>query len=406
MKQPTEQFNLSGEVVLCEPYGSGHINDTYRVVTDTGAQYILQRVNTHVFPDVNGLMDNIARVTSHLAAQAKNPRETMHLVPAKDGAQYYTDAEGDVWRVYDFVENSLCLQKIEVPADFFECGLAFGNFQRMMADFPAETLCETIVNFHNTPDRYNKLKRAIAADNMGRAVSVREEIAFALSFEQEAGQLHRMRTAGELPTRVTHNDTKINNVLFDRYSKKALCVIDLDTVMPGLAAYDFGDSIRFGAATAADALLQLVPQVAPATEVVPVVRPVAGGAEQDEKALSPAGLHGFERVLVVGPGPIAEDQPQVRAGAGLDELTVLDRPAARRVLLEAAVPHQLAPQPAVGRVVDVLEKMPVDLLVDAVQHLPRIDRRRQLAAGGAGDDRQGETYREQVTHGFAPFSAN
>lgn len=257
MKQPTEQFRLSGEVVLCEPYGSGHINDTYRVVTDTGVQYILQRINTHVFPNVQGLMDNITRVTAHLSAQAKNPRETMHLVPTNDGKQYHVDAEGGCWRVYDFVENSLCLQRIEMPADFNECGLAFGNFQRMMADFPAETLCETIVNFHNTPDRYEKLKRAIAADSAGRSESVREEIDFALSLEQEVSTLHHMRQRGELPTRVTHNDTKINNILFDRYSKKALCVIDLDTVMPGLAAYDFGDSIRFGAATAAEDELDL-----------------------------------------------------------------------------------------------------------------------------------------------------
>jgi len=257
MNQPTDQFSLSGDVVLCEPYGSGHINDTYRVVTDIGAQYILQRVNTHVFPNVHGLMDNIARVTEYLSARAETARETMHLVPTKDGAQFYIDDKGGAWRVYDFVENSVCLQKIEVPADFYECGLAFGNFQRMMADFPAETLCETIVDFHNTPDRFAKLKRAIAADTQNRAAGVREEIDYALSLEEEVSQLHRMRQSGALPTRVTHNDTKINNILFDRYSKKALCVIDLDTVMPGLAAYDFGDSIRFGAATAAEDELDL-----------------------------------------------------------------------------------------------------------------------------------------------------
>jgi len=231
MNQPTDQFSLSGDVVLCEAYGSGHINDTYRVVTDIGAQYILQRVNTHVFPNVHGLMDNIARVTEYLSARAETARETMHLVPTKDGAQFYIDDKGEAWRVYDFVENSVCLQKIEVPADFYECGLAFGNFQRMMADFPAETLCETIVDFHNTPDRFAKLKRAIAADTQNRAAGVREEIDYALSLEEEVSQLHR--------------------------SKKALCVIDLDTVMPGLAAYDFGDSIRFGAATAAEDELDL-----------------------------------------------------------------------------------------------------------------------------------------------------
>lgn len=252
MRKPTDRFLLSGDVVLCEPYGSGHINDTYRIVTDIGVQYILQRINTHVFPNVQGLMDNIARVTEFLSERAGARRETMHLVPTKDGTQFVVDPDGGCWRVYEFVENSICLQKIDAPADFYECGLAFGGFQRILADFPAETLCETIVNFHNTPDRYEKFKRAIANDSMNRAASVREEIDYALSLEAEVCQLHRMRQSGVLPTRVTHNDTKINNVLFDRYSKKALCVIDLDTVMPGLAAYDFGDSIRFGAATAAE----------------------------------------------------------------------------------------------------------------------------------------------------------
>ncbi len=247
-----DQFLLSGTAVLCEPYGMGHINDTYRMVSDRGAQYILQRINTHVFPNVKGLMDNIAAVTAYLGARVETAREAMSLVTTEHGENYYTDRQGGCWRAYDFVENSICLQKIEEPADFYECGLAFGRFQEMMADFPAESLCETIQDFHNTPDRYKKFKQAVETDTVGRVESVREEINFALSLEKEAGKLHGMRLSGELPTRVTHNDTKINNVLMDRYSRKALCVIDLDTVMPGLAAYDFGDSIRFGAATAAE----------------------------------------------------------------------------------------------------------------------------------------------------------
>ncbi|MEN6419355.1 MAG: aminoglycoside phosphotransferase family protein [Clostridiaceae bacterium] len=238
--------------MLCEPYGSGHINDTYRVVTNLGAQYILQRINTHVFPNVNGLMDNISAVTAYLGARAESPREAMTLVPTRRAEHYFTDETGGCWRAYDFVENSICLQKVEEPADFYECGLAFGRFQNSMAGFPAETLCETIPDFHNTPSRYEKFRRAVSQNVMGRAESVREEIDFALSLEAEAGKLHGMRVSRELPTRVTHNDTKINNILLDRYSHKALCVIDLDTVMPGLAAYDFGDSIRFGAATAAE----------------------------------------------------------------------------------------------------------------------------------------------------------
>ncbi len=252
-----DQFPFSGEAVLCEPYGSGHINDTYRVVTDLGVQYILQRINAHVFPNVKGLMDNISAVTAYLGARAESPREAMTLVPTVCGEHYFTDETGGCWRAYDFVENSICLQKVEQPADFYECGLAFGRFQNSMAGFPAETLCETIPDFHNTPSRYETFRRAVSQNAMGRAESVREEIDFALSLEAEAGRLQQMRVSRELPTRVTHNDTKINNILLDRYSHKALCVIDLDTVMPGLAAYDFGDSIRFGAATAAEDELDL-----------------------------------------------------------------------------------------------------------------------------------------------------
>lgn len=252
MQDILKEFPFQGKVVISEPYGSGHINDTYRVVTDCGRQYILQRINRYVFPNVEGLMGNIAAVTEYLSARVENPREAMTLVRTVRGEPYHEDAQGGCWRVYDFVENSICLQRIERPADFYECAGAFGRFQEMMADFPAQTLCETIANFHNTPDRYEKLRRAVQADAKGRAQSVHEELDFAFSLEAEAGKLHRMRQSGELPTRVTHNDTKINNILFDRASGKALCVIDLDTVMPGLAAYDFGDSIRFGAATAAE----------------------------------------------------------------------------------------------------------------------------------------------------------
>ena len=252
MKDVLRQFPLEGGAISCEPYGSGHINDTYRVETDAGALYILQRINTHVFPNVDGLMHNISAVTAFLSERATDPREAMRLVRTASDAPYYRDAQGGCWRVYDFVTGSVCLQKIERAQDFYECAYAFGNFQRMMARFPAETLFETIPNFHNTPDRYQKLRRAMESDRMGRVKEVSEEIAFARSLEQEAGRLHALRESGALPTRVTHNDTKINNVLMDEATGKALCVIDLDTVMPGLAAYDFGDSIRFGAATAAE----------------------------------------------------------------------------------------------------------------------------------------------------------
>jgi Ser/Thr protein kinase RdoA (MazF antagonist) len=162
------------------------------------------------------------------------------------------DGEGEYWRVYDYIEDSLCLQTPETAEDFYQSAVAFGSFQRMLQDFPAQTLCETIPNFHNTPDRYRIFHETLAADRLKRAASVRREIDFVLAHEAEGGCLLEMLARGELPLRVTHNDTKLNNVMLDRETRRALCVIDLDTVMPGLVAYDFGDSIRFGAATAAE----------------------------------------------------------------------------------------------------------------------------------------------------------
>ena len=199
MQDVLRQFPLSGAVLSCEPYGSGHINDTYRVETQAGALYILQRINTHVFPNVDGLMHNISAVTAFLSERATDPREAMHLVRTVSNAPYYKDAQGGCWRVYDFVTGSVCLQKIERAEDFFESAFAFGNFQQQMAQFPAQTLFETIPNFHNTPDRYAKLQRAIESDRMGRVNEVGEEIAFALSLAQEAGKLHACAKAARCP---------------------------------------------------------------------------------------------------------------------------------------------------------------------------------------------------------------
>ena len=252
MEKAIFRFRLSGEPVYCEKYGCGHINRTFLVRTDTGKRYILQQINSRVFPDTEGLMENIAAVTRHIAAKTSQERESMRLVPTLDGANFWRDEAGEAWRLYDFVEDSICLQAPETPEDFYQSAVAFGSFQRMLADFPAGTLHETIPNFHNTPDRYRQFHEALAADVCGRAAGVAAETAFVLAREGEAGTLQRMRESGELPLRVTHNDTKLNNVMLDAKTRRALCVIDLDTVMPGLVAYDFGDSIRFGAATAAE----------------------------------------------------------------------------------------------------------------------------------------------------------
>ena len=251
MNELLQKFTLDGAVVSCERYGCGHINETYLVVTQSGTRYILQKINNSIFKDVKGLMGNIAAVTKYLRGIVAEPRGVLTLIPAVDGGDYL-EYEGCYWRVYAFVEDSLCLQAPETPEDFYQSAVAFGNFQQQLKDFPAQTLCEVIPNFHNTADRYRIFREVLAADNYGRAKDVRPEIEFALAREEEAGTLVNMLSAGELPLRVTHNDTKLNNVMLDAATRKPLCVIDLDTVMPGLSLYDFGDSIRFGAATAAE----------------------------------------------------------------------------------------------------------------------------------------------------------
>ena len=246
------QFPMESRVLSCERYGHGHINVTYLVTTQSKKRYILQKINHKVFPNVEGLMRNMVAVTDYLHARVSDPRGVLPLVNTKEGAGYLLHTDGTYWRVFDFIENGLCLQAAETQEDFYQSAVAFGNFQQQLKDFPAETLCEVIPNFHNTVDRYRLFREALEKDAAGRADNVREEIAFVLEREQEAGTLVHMLEEGKLPLRVTHNDTKLNNVMLDATTRKALCVIDLDTVMPGLSLYDFGDAIRFGAATAAE----------------------------------------------------------------------------------------------------------------------------------------------------------
>ena len=195
-------------------------------------------------------MENAARVTAHLEKQDADPRHVQKLVKAKDGTFWHKDAEGNYWRVYDFISDSISLDRPESADDFYQSAVAFGHFQMQLADFPAETLHETIPHFHDTPVRYEAFKRAVQADKCGRLKDVQAEVEFALARENDAAVMMNLLKDGELPLRVTHNDTKLNNVLLDKATRKPLCVIDLDTVMPGLAANDFGDSIRFGASTA------------------------------------------------------------------------------------------------------------------------------------------------------------
>ena len=244
-------FRLDAKPVSCEPYGCGHINVTYLAVMESSRRYILQKINNNTFRDVAGLMENITAVTEFLRTKTDDPRSVLTLVKTHDGASYL-HAQDAYWRVYDFVEGTICLQLPETDEDFYQSAVGFGTFQQLLTDFPAAKLHETIPNFHNTPDRYRALLETLERDPMHRAAQVQPEIEFALARQAEMSAIQNALTAGELPLRVTHNDTKLNNVLLDAKTRKALCVIDLDTVMPGSSLYDFGDSIRFGAATAAE----------------------------------------------------------------------------------------------------------------------------------------------------------
>lgn len=251
IEQAAYAFRTEGQPVACVDYGHGHINRTLKITTDTGREYVLQRINKYVFKDPVKVMANASAVTCFLHKRSSRPDSALHFIPTLQGKYYHRDADGEFWRMTDFL-GGFCLDAPESDADFYESALAFGQFQELLSDFPAETLYETIPEFHNTIDRYRQLRDSIKADNVGRKSLVAEEIDFALKLEELGGTLQRMREAGELPLRVTHNDTKLNNVLLDKKTRKGLCVLDLDTVMPGLSVYDYGDSIRFGAATVAE----------------------------------------------------------------------------------------------------------------------------------------------------------
>lgn len=249
-----KQFN-SDEITYIEPYGSGHINSTWLAIhkSDDGKEVknLMQKISTVAFKNPEQLMENIVGVTEFLRDKVEEDG-TLTVIPTLDGKSFYLDEFGSYWRVYKFVENATAYQQIENDNDFYTCGLAFGEFQQMLAEYPAEKLYETIPNFHNTPSRFADFKKALAEDKMGRAKDVQAEIDFVLAHECKADAITSKLESGEIPYRVTHNDTKLNNILIDDATGKAKCVIDLDTVMPGAAAYDFGDSIRFGASTGAE----------------------------------------------------------------------------------------------------------------------------------------------------------
>lgn len=237
------------------PYGNGHINDTFLVVNER--RYILQRMNDSIFLCPDKMMENIIGVTEHIRSKARSrggdvSRASLVVVPTGSGEMFYRDSIGSWWRLYEFTEGTVTKEVVEDAKDFYTCAEAFGAFQADLADYPAERLYETIKNFHNTPWRFSNLRKAIEENKVGRLEEVGDEVEFALARENFAGTLERAREAGDLPLRVTHNDTKLNNILFDAETALPVCVIDLDTVMPGYSVNDFGDSIRFGANTAVE----------------------------------------------------------------------------------------------------------------------------------------------------------
>ena len=253
-----DKFAFDGTVTDVSLYGNGHINDTYAVTcerADGKIRYILQRLNSNVFPDRKGLMRNMVAVTDFLRAAVVRDggdpdRECLNLIPTKDGGRYYTSPEGEVWRATQFIENTDAYLVADDAEMFRDAGRAFGKFVARLADFDADSLFEVIPDFHNTAKRYEAFERALSADSCGRAASARSEIDFVLARKDGCSRLVDALKSGEIPVRVTHNDTKLNNVLIDVDTKRAVCVIDLDTVMPGTMLYDFGDGVRAGCSTA------------------------------------------------------------------------------------------------------------------------------------------------------------
>ena len=244
-------FQMDSAPVSCKAFGNGHINNTFCVTSENGTKYVLQRINKYVFKNPIQVMANTSAVTNYLRERVEDPRMTLHFIPAKTGRYYHKSPDGEFWRMYDFV-GGFTLDSPETDEDFYQSALAFGRFQELLADYPADTLYEIIPNFHNTIDRYAQFKESVDMDMVGRVEEVQEDIKFLLDREEKGSILQKMLDAKLLPLRVTHNDTKLNNVLLDNETRKSLCVLDLDTVMPGSSLYDFGDSIRFGASTAAE----------------------------------------------------------------------------------------------------------------------------------------------------------
>ena len=290
------KFCTDGKATSIAPCGNGLVNHTFVVNTQNEGKvtrYLLQAINKNVFPDGPQLVDNIYKITTFLKTKTNDPKAVITLIPTKDGKYYHIDGEGVCWRMSDFLDDVVCLERFDSLDEFEQCAYGFGNFQRQLSDFPVDTLFETIKNFHNTPLRYETFLKAVEEDKLGRRVDVEEEIAFFKSEKDFYPVLFNANKEGKLPIRVTHNDTKTNNVMLDAATRKAVRVIDLDTVMPGFSVNDFGDAIRFGANTAAEDERDLS-KVSLDLELFDVytrgfLKGCAGGLTEDEVMLLPEG---------------------------------------------------------------------------------------------------------------------
>ncbi|MBQ4106694.1 MAG: aminoglycoside phosphotransferase family protein [Lentisphaeria bacterium] len=255
-----DEFFIYGDYLVAVPFGTGHINDTYQVTYDQGGirlHYTLQRINTSIFKKPEELMENFSRVTTHMlnkiiSAKLRTVKRTIRLLSARNGKPFVVDAEGNYWRAYIFIENARTYDIIESEMHAFKAARTFGDFQNDLVDLPGARLNETIPDFHNTPKRLEALNAAVKADICGRLKDVGPELDFIMARAGDCSRLVDLCTAGDIPERITHNDTKLNNILIDDVSGEGICVIDLDTVMPGLVHYDFGDMVRTGTSPAAE----------------------------------------------------------------------------------------------------------------------------------------------------------
>ncbi|MDO4431830.1 MAG: aminoglycoside phosphotransferase family protein [Aerococcaceae bacterium] len=255
-KQAYDLYDLEGTLESLTPFGNGLINRTYEIhqrhANGSLKRYILQCINHQIFPDVAGLMNNIVLVTNFLKERSRQnggdpDRETLTVIYAKDNQPFVQLSDGSYWRIYPFVEDTFCLDKVENDAQFYETGRAFGAFQAALSKFDASQLVEVIAKFHDTRHRYAQFEEAVLANKVGRVAELATEIDFIRQRKADCYFLYDLLDKGELPLRVTHNDTKLNNILMDNQTQKGICIVDLDTIMPGISVFDFGDSIRYGA---------------------------------------------------------------------------------------------------------------------------------------------------------------